>query len=492
MSDPIWYKALANNDTGASSGKMAGFLVPQALVPLFPDLGLPSDGHPSSAASVRAELFLDGVYKGRADANFQFQTWGGTRPPEYRLTNELEPILGTASGMDLITIEVLETDLAYRIEVLTQGSAGYLNAMARRINKASGRGDWGMLRRAALAEAPLPPPQAQNAVDVEQPRIYATLTHGFDPEVWAAFGFSNQTVRNKLAEALRNGGGMLLSIGTMGEETPEPLQGKLLALHTLGTRAIRTGELVEPSHWAAHLDRNGGEPKWPFGLPIHSASRFDEPLVRRADLLPRLHDQNLHQKLASNYELLTPEEAAAVLALPRSPVTNLWRTPAIDFAAGLIRPPVGPQPSTGTHTLSRSSGPAATYCFELAGAAMPEVSKTVAPAGSGKSVFKAGFTNNPSRRLSELNAYLPDHSRLHWKPRLIQWHLDEINAWTMEQAVFTQLQARGGTWLKGEIYAAKPDVLDAAWNAAITSAVRPEGPVVIDSDSSEPLDEFTQ
>ena len=101
-------------------------------------------------------------------------------------------------------------------------------------------------------------------------------------------------------------------MGTMGDETAESEQGRLLGLHEMATRPVPTQEMVDPDRWADHLAENGGQPKWPFGLPIVSAERFLSPPLR-AHLLPRLHEENLHRKLASNYELLTPEEAVRVL-----------------------------------------------------------------------------------------------------------------------------------------------------------------------------------
>jgi len=204
-------------------------------------------------------------------------------------------------------------------------------------------------------------------------------------------------------------------MGTMGEETAEAEQGRLLGLHELATRPVPTQEMVEPDRWAEHLADNGGYPKWPFGLPIISAERFVS-LPLRAQLLPRLHDENLHRKLASNYELLTPAEAARVLAQPREAVPEIWSSPRASFSTRILtKPPNGPPPAHGQRTLSARSGPAATYCFRLVGSALGHVTRHVAPWMSGLEVFKVGFSNDPDRRLRELNAFLPDQVTLGWE-----------------------------------------------------------------------------
>lgn len=481
----IWYKRLAANDTGSSPGNMSGFLVPKALRSIFPNLDPPSAASADAATVIRAELYVDGEFRGEATASYQYQTWAGSRSAEYRVTRDLEPLLGEAKAGDILTIEILNPGSAYRLELLPIGTDAFKTASARRVNRGGRRGDWGQLGGAPKAKAAVAPLSIPPLVDpLTPPPIFATLTHGFDPEAWAAFGFANEKTRSKLASELRAEGGLLLSIGTMGEETPEHLRGRLLALHRLGTRPIATGELVEPEHWAAHLASNGGAPRWPYGLPILAAERFIAPLQARSDLLPRLHSDNLHQKLASSFERLKSEEAAAVLSLPRVPVTNLWRTRALDFAAGLIKPPAGPKPSSGTRILSTISGPAATYSFELKGPAFAEVGSRVAPRNSGKFVFKIGFSNNPERRLRELNAHLPDPTRLSWTYRSMQWHADEINAWAMEQAVFKELQADSTAWIRGEIYSVTSIALDLAWAAALRTAQRPEVAVEVQDRSA--------
>lgn len=342
----------------------------------------------------------------------------------------------------------------------------------------------GLRSGAILMEEPLDEQAPGPEKDV--PKIFATLAWGFDPEHWGAVGFSNEGVRNRLASELWSSDGLVLTMGTTGEETPVELRGRLLGLHRLGTMAIATEELVEPQRWQDHICDNGGEPKWPFGLPIREAEEFDDPPLR-AELLPRLHKENLHRKLASNYELLTAEEARRVLALPRRRVERIWASVAADFAAHLTKPPKGPRPSPGQRVLSRSSGPAATYCFRLEGSAIALVSANIAPSWRQWTVYKVGFSNDPERRRRELNAYLPDEATLRWATFMAQWHADEINAWAMEQEVFRQLLSRSAAHVKGEILAARPSVLEASWSAAIGSARRPGGPVLVNAGSEEAI-----
>jgi hypothetical protein len=115
----------------------------------------------------------------------------------------------------------------------------------------------------------------------------------------------------------------------------------------------------------------------------------------------------------------------------------------------------------------------------LAGAALRHAAAAVTPLYSGLTIYKIGFSNDPERRLGELNAYFPHLPALGWVHDRAQWHRDEINAWAMEQQVFRELQRRGARHIKGEIYAAHGDVKEAAFNAAMRGTERPSGDISI-------------
>ena len=74
------------------------------------------------------------------------------------------------------------------------------------------------------------------------------MAWGFAPKTWGAIGFSLEGARNRLAEELRKSDGLVLTMGTMGEETLPEFRGRLLGLHKLATRTIPTAEMVEPTH----------------------------------------------------------------------------------------------------------------------------------------------------------------------------------------------------------------------------------------------------
>lgn len=310
------------------------------------------------------------------------------------------------------------------------------------------------------------------------PRIFASSVWGSDLNKWGAWGFADKGTRDRLA-ALIAPGDFVLSIGTMGPETQSHEQGRLLALMTIGSELIETRELVEPDFYRESVETNGRE-RWPYGFPIKTAERF-EPAPLRSVVLPRLAEQNLHRVLARHFVELTPAEVAAVLALPRVNEPNIYATPVSAFAARIRKSRPGPPPTRGTRMLTVTSGPAATYVMQLSGSALSAVVQPVLPDES-HAVYKVGFSNDPDRRLRELNAYLPCDQSLCWTVLKTQWHDDEINAWAMEQEIFRLLDVARASRFKGEMLAATTGQIGEAWTTALRTTRRPTAPVIVDED----------
>lgn len=117
-----FFKYLVRNDIGRNSHQ-AGPVVPNSCIGYFPDLRTDriSSAHPSESASIQCHLFVDGSLAGIANSSFQFQTWGGTRRPEYRITSGLEPLMASAIPGDLVIFTRLSED-SFRVDLHTAAS----------------------------------------------------------------------------------------------------------------------------------------------------------------------------------------------------------------------------------------------------------------------------------------------------------------------------------------------------------------------------------
>ena len=97
------YKVLARNDTGDAAGHQGGIVIPAEIEDFFPDVeGEITAATPTADVFVAAVLIVDGEYRGRVQTRYQYQTWGGTRSPERRLTSGLGPLRNVARAGDMV------------------------------------------------------------------------------------------------------------------------------------------------------------------------------------------------------------------------------------------------------------------------------------------------------------------------------------------------------------------------------------------------------
>ena len=141
------YKVLANNDTGAATGHQAGFVLPKDLEDYLPLLrNRTSPLMPTVDAEITADLFDGDEFLGTAETRYQYQTWGGERSPERRITRNLSALLNRAKGDDILIIERgIEVDEHYRFTLIKESNPLHSKLMA-----SFGAKRWGVLDPTAL------------------------------------------------------------------------------------------------------------------------------------------------------------------------------------------------------------------------------------------------------------------------------------------------------------------------------------------------------
>ena len=105
--DTPFFKRLAHNDTARARGHQAGIVVPKDLRKFFPSLDRKkiSVATPTIDRPLRAEFYLGMRQVADAVVRYQFQTWGGTRQPESRITDNLGPLRSGARADDLLLFQ---------------------------------------------------------------------------------------------------------------------------------------------------------------------------------------------------------------------------------------------------------------------------------------------------------------------------------------------------------------------------------------------------
>ncbi|WP_324697765.1 DUF3427 domain-containing protein [Novosphingobium sp. RL4] len=114
----------------------------------------------------------------------------------------------------------------------------------------------------------------------------------------------------------------------------------------------------------------------------------------------------------------------------------------------------GPPPSTGDVVISRESGPVSVYLFTLEGADTP----TFPGKPDGMMVVKIGISNDPERRLAELNWGFPPGCSLRWREFHTKSYKDGLTAFEAEGRLLDVARIEG-RWLGGEYVYATPELL---------------------------------
>ncbi len=175
LNDPAWdapfFKRLAHNDTGQAKGHQGGVVIPIPLRAFFPALdgGLASADVPTVDRYLMVEMFLPGQQVGSDMVRYQFQTWGGTRRAESRVTDNLGPLRNKAREGDLFIMQRSRDRLdSYRILLVRSSDPAFA-----RFDKLTENRKWGALftDRLPVSQAELVEARTKMIEDTTQPFV---------------------------------------------------------------------------------------------------------------------------------------------------------------------------------------------------------------------------------------------------------------------------------------------------------------------------------
>lgn len=169
MFDTPVFKVLARNDTGQAPGHQGGIVVPAEIEDFFPDVvGTITQTTPTADVPVIADLIVDGRFVGRVNTRYQYQTWGGKRKRERRLTGGLGPLRNAANPNDMMLFSRdPEVPERMTISLVRNGSPEF-----EAIYRASGGQRWGIVSN-------LPRPVANSEIRRAENEIDALLNQSF-------------------------------------------------------------------------------------------------------------------------------------------------------------------------------------------------------------------------------------------------------------------------------------------------------------------------
>lgn len=142
MLDSSVFKILAHNDTGRARGHQGGIVIPKAIAQFFPPLpAVTAVGNPTVDSFLTADLFVDAHRVATVVTRYQHQTWGGTRSPERRLTDNLGALRSEARENDILLFtKDLDDDSYIQLHLVRQATPDY-----RLLSSRIGTARWGPL-----------------------------------------------------------------------------------------------------------------------------------------------------------------------------------------------------------------------------------------------------------------------------------------------------------------------------------------------------------
>ena len=121
-------------------GHQGGILIPKGLDEFFPQLApLVTTANPSQEKFIVADLYDGPSFLETVETRYQFQTWGGTRSPERRITRNLTALRNRAVRDDVLLIyRSVFNDNYFKLVLIRQSSPEYVTILEKANGRRSG------------------------------------------------------------------------------------------------------------------------------------------------------------------------------------------------------------------------------------------------------------------------------------------------------------------------------------------------------------------
>ena len=301
---------------------------------------------------------------------------------------------------------------------------------------------------------------------VSAPRFWLKAFWGFDPEHEGYLGFTQPGGRKRLLEAYRPGD-LVIIYGADTSITAAEDRRQVLGILEIVPEEIRDVERMSEAGWQRKVN-NGWQDRWTHAVPVSRAWRFRQR-VGVADVFPDTYIPKNSRVLGSLGLLVSDREAENVLNWPVVQV-SVFGTPPLDNKPETTtfekawRPSVGPRPSFHRKESELEDEGSILYLFVWD--AEPSLLLGGKPFQyTGTCVAKVGRTNDPKRRLCEVNSGFPPASVGRWRSVQVSKRFTDSNA---AHDAETELKAEFASCFKslgGEFFLCSSKTLESTFSA---------------------------
>ncbi|EAP81672.1 GIY-YIG nuclease family protein [Sulfitobacter sp. NAS-14.1] len=280
-------------------------------------------------------------------------------------------------------------------------------------------------------------------------KLYLTKVWGWDAPV-GPMQFSTSGWRDNALRQLELGDRVVL-VGTMGDQTPEDMRGRLLGVMEPSREPVMSLDFDLQARPGDFVD---GEYKWPVGLMNLRAWSLPE-----RPRLNELSERKFSMDSAQGIVPLADDETARVLALDWRDEVLLQPTAQAQARmakkCGADKRSAPPPTTTRRGVMHMRRAQAYTYAMKIVGAR--------------SSAFKIGWAFDFKQRARQFNhAALPALGGLEYKPFRFQLWDSARQAYKMEQALLAHLSDRRSSDNGEVVTGISDDDLNAVWIAGVT------------------------
>ena len=286
--------------------------------------------------------------------------------------------------------------------------------------------------------------------------------YGFDPENEGYYGFTLEPNRTTMLGRMRDGD-LVLIYGAVHGLTQKDLQHQSLGFLEITLETCIDQDRMSPEAIARRID-HGFEDRWTFGIKVRRAWRITNR-VHVKTIAPNSYRGVYRFDRTLRGKLLEPEEHRRARTHHVRQV-NVYSEEPIDageLASGtldhLLSPSRGIPPVFGKRSSELVDGDNHLYMMRFAGGADFLLGRTGDHVG--QALVKVGRSNDPIRRLSEINAGFPERSVFKWTLANSQKFPDGQTAHDLEDRLKAQFdksfRTQGAEFFTGDFKAMQWD-----------------------------------
>ena len=255
-----------------------------------------------------------------------------------------------------------------------------------------------------------------NEITHEDRQVWVRAFYGFNPEEAGYIGFTHKAQREEMLGKMKEGD-LVLIYGAVDSLTDTDLQRQALGFMEVELEPCRDLDRQSEDSRRWKLE-HGFQDRWSYGLKVVRAWRITNR-VHIKTIAPKAYDSKKRFERTTKAVLLEPDEKLRALSHHVRQVSVFGEPPiaAEELASGnmndVLKPSKGIPPSFGDRTSKHEDGENHLYLMKLSANAELLLGKTGPHVG--QALVKIGRSNDPARRLKEVNGGFPERAVCRWE-----------------------------------------------------------------------------